>query len=323
MEYRFTSSPRVPADPALPQTAEEEDAEEDAEESDDSGTWEREHEWEYIRLERERMEYIRTHGLPTDYLVDFTSEQLQRFFSSSNIPGRNGIRELPAAGFKEPPRRPPRRPPGEIRRFKEPPTQAPNKAAPPEAPATLDAPPPAAYKQPPLEVLAKLRAAPPVVPLMINAHPPGALAMSQAPPPPYQTYKARGKTAAMLPKVDQIRRFKEHALILEPQSKPKPVAKPKPVPNADPTGRPPGDPYYGVPCYLVGWPYWYRVSSECECQGGQPCDACTDYGCSACGREDRCGCEPEDQAHAEEVQLLIRLDMEAAWRRTMRAANHV
>ena len=70
-------------------------------------------------------------------------------------------------------------------------------------------------------------------------------------------------------------------------------------------------------------PYWHKVSSECECQGGQPCDACTDYGCSACGREDRCGCEPEDQAHAEEVQLLIRLDMEAAWRRTMRAANHV
>ena len=317
MEYRFTSSPRVPADPALPQTAEEEDAEEDAEESDDSDL-------EYIRLERERMEYIRTHGLPTDYLVDFTSEQLQWF--DSCLPGRREIRELPGVS-KEPPPWPPVM---VTAPFKVPPTQAPNKAAPPEAPATLDAPPPAAYKQPPLEVLAKLKAAPPVVPLMINAHPPGALAMSQAPPPPYQTYKARGKTAVMLPKVDQIRRFKEHALILEPQSKPKPVAKPKPVPKADPTGRSPGDPYYaadGVPCYLpchlVGWPYWYRVSSECECQGGQPCDACTDYGCPACGREDRCGCEPEDQAHAEEVQLLLRLDMEAAWRRTMRAANHV
>ena len=86
MEYRFTSSPRVPADPALPQTAEEEDAEEDAEESDDSDL-------EYIRLERERMEYIRTHGLPTDYLVDFTSEQLQWFDGS--LPGRREIRELP------------------------------------------------------------------------------------------------------------------------------------------------------------------------------------------------------------------------------------
>ena len=201
MEYRFTSSPRVPADPALPQTAEEEDAEEDAEESDDSDL-------EYIRLERERMEYIRTHGLPTDYLVDFTSEQLQWF--DSWLPGRREIRELPGVS-KEPPPWPPVM---VTAPFKVPPPQAPNKAAPPEAPATLDAPPPAAYKQPPLEVLAKLKAAPPAVPLMINAHPPGALAMSQAPPPPYQTYKARGKTAVMLPKVDQIRRFKEHALIL-------------------------------------------------------------------------------------------------------------
>ena len=72
MEYRFTSSPRVPADPALPQTAEEEDAEEDAEESDDSDL-------EYIRLEWERMEYIRCHRLPTDYFDGWTSEELQGF----------------------------------------------------------------------------------------------------------------------------------------------------------------------------------------------------------------------------------------------------
>ena len=134
MEYRFTSSPRVPADPALPQTAEEEDAEEDAEESDDSDL-------EYIRLERERMEYIRTHGLPTDYLVDFTSEELQWFDSYRQW--RREIRELPGVS-KEPPPWPPVM---VTTPFKVPPTQAPNKAAPPEAPATLNAPPPAAYNK--------------------------------------------------------------------------------------------------------------------------------------------------------------------------------
>ena len=233
----------------------------------------------------------------------------------------------------------------------------------------LNAPPPEApamYKEPPPEVLAKLKAAPPVVPAMIKAHSPEALAMIQT----YMTaeHKARSRTAVMLwpknvptpPKAEQIRRFKEHSLNLEPPPKPKPVAKPKPMPEAEPTGRSPGDPYYatdGVPwlqctiCYVFQpdaltyqsscrtmcgrectygesqqqeaavarrrQPYWHRVSSECKCQGGQPCDACCDYGCPICEREDRCGCDDEQQMHAEEGRLMHRLEMEAAWRREM------
>ena len=254
---------------------------------------------------------------------------------------------------------------------KAPPPQAPTKAPPPEAPAMLNAPPPEApalYKEPPPEVLAKLKAAPPVVPAMYKAPPPEALAMSQAPPPPYKTDKARSRTAGMLwpknvpttPKVEQIRRFKEHSLNLEPPPTPKPVAKPKPMPEAEPTRRSPGDAYYatdGVPwlqctiCHVFQpdaltyhsscttmcgrectygesqqqeaavarrrQPYWHRVSSECECQGGQPCDACCDYGCPICEREDRCGCDGEQQMHADEGRLMYRLEMEAAWRRKM------
>ena len=79
-------------------------------------------------------------------------------------------------------------------------------------------------------------------------------------------------------------------------------------------------------------PYWHRVSSECECQGGQPCDACLDYGfpafgCPICFDEQRCLCDHEQQMHAEEGRRMHRLEMEAAWRRKMQqitaAAAHV
>ena len=244
-------------------------------------------------VEWERMEYIRTHRLPVGYLDDCTSEQLQglddelregkkaaRLYRRRR---RREIRELrerrrepppePPVMFKEPPPEPPVM---FTAPFKEPPPQAPNKAPPPEAPAMLNAPPPEApamYKAPPQEVLAKFKAAPPVVPAMIKAAPPvvpavppEALAKSQA-LAMIKAYKARSRTAVLLwpknvptkPKVEQIRRFKEHSLNREPPPKPKPVAKPKPMPEAEPTGRSPGDPYYatdGVPwlqctiCYV-------------------------------------------------------------------------
>lgn len=236
------------------------------------------------------------------------------------------------------------------------------KAAQPEAPVMFKAPPP--------EVLAKLKAAPPVVPAMIKAAPPKTLAMSKAPAPPHAPLPNRPvpkvwpKSVPTRPKVEQIRRFKEHSLNLEPPPKPKPVAKPKPMPEAEPIGGmtvvSPGDPYYatdGVPwlqcriCHdfqpdaltihcsrtsLCGRErtyresqqqeaalarqrelYWHRVSSECECEGGRPCDACDVYGCPICGRYDRCPCVHEDIVLAEEGRLMHRLEMEAAWRREM------
>jgi hypothetical protein len=201
---------------------------------------------------------------------------------------RETMREPPLLApimYTEPPPEPPVifTPP-----FKEPPPQAPHKAPPPDATAMLNAPPPEApamYKEPPPEALAKLKAAPPVVPALIKAHSPEALAMIQT----YMTaeHKARSRTAVMLwpknvptpPKAEQIRRFKEHSLNLEPPPKPKPVAKPKPMPEAEPTGFSPGDPYYatdGVPwlqctiCYVFQ-PDALTYQSSCTTMCGREC----------------------------------------------------
>ena len=211
MSYSSWDQPRVPAAPALPPTAEEEDEEDAAAmtgaQSDDSDS-------SAYKVEWERMEYIRTHRLPLDYLDDCTNEQLQGWddeLRQSRKAARRYSREI--RELRERRREPPPEPPVMVKEpppeppvmftapVKEPPPQAPNKAPPPEAPAMLNEPPPEApamYKEPPPEVLAKLKAAPPVVPAMYKAPPPEALAMRQAPPPPYQTDKARSRTAVVL-----------------------------------------------------------------------------------------------------------------------------
>ena len=62
-------------------------------------------------------------------------------------------------------------------------------------------------------------------------------------------------------------------------------------------------------------PYWHRVSSECECGGGEPCDECLEDWCPLCCRYDRCMCDDEDIVSAKEGRRMHRLEMEAAWRR--------
>ena len=64
-------------------------------------------------------------------------------------------------------------------------------------------------------------------------------------------------------------------------------------------------------------PYWHRVSSECECGGGEPCDECLEDWCPLCGRYDRCMCDDEDIVSAKEGRRMHRLEMEAAWRQEM------